>query len=113
MCLSHGPLRNTGEAAPVSKLHSELQRPWRQLRNFFFVAHVAERDVSVPSVFGLLAVLGTDAAADGKGTSAQDESSELKAGNSNCYFFVNISINLTPRSQATVTQAFIHLVFLM
>lgn len=43
----------------------------RRLRNFFFVAHVAERDVSVPFVFGLLAVLGTDAVADGKGMSAQ------------------------------------------
>ena len=72
MCPPHGPLRNAGEAAPFSKLHSALQRTLRQLRNFFSVAHVAERDVSVPFVFGLLAVLGTDAAADGKGMSAQD-----------------------------------------
>lgn len=41
---------------------------------------------------------------------AQDQSSELKAGNSN-YIFVNISTNLTPRSHANVMRACIHLAF--
>lgn len=96
-------------AAPFSKLDSEPQRRWGQNRHFFHGYHGKKGHRCSPSC-PISLPRSAQTLLRKERAFAQDKSSELKAGNCN-NIFVNISINLTPRSHANVMQACIHLVF--